>query len=92
MLVIGPGTVEQARRYAQRFRLPFSVAADPDRSVYRRFGLNRILLRLLQRSGVFLLDGTGTIRFAHAATNPEASLPIQQVLENLRQLAETDRP
>ena len=90
--MIGPGTVDQARRYAQRFRLPFSVAADPDRSVYRRFGLNRILLRLLQRSGVVLLDGPGAIRFAHAATNPEASLPIQQVLENLRRLAETERP
>lgn len=90
--MIGPGTVDQARRYAQGLGLPFPVAADPDRSVYRRFGLNRALLRLIQRSGVFLLDGTGTIRFAHAATNPEASLQIQQVLENLRRLAETERP
>lgn len=89
--MIGPGTVEQARSYAQRLGLPFPVAADPDRSVYRRFGLNRVLVRLIQRSGVFLLDGTGTIRFAHAATNPEASLQIQQVLENLRRLAEMGR-
>jgi len=84
--VIGPGTVKQARRYAQRLRLPFPVAADPDRSVYQRFALDKVLLRLIQRSGVFLVDGTGTIRLAHVATNPSASLDIQQVLEELRPL------
>jgi len=84
--VIGPGTPAQARRYAQRFRLPFPVAADPDRAVFQQFALDQVLLRLIQRSGVFLVDGAGTIRYAHAATNPSAVLNLRQLLGRLREL------
>ncbi len=87
VLVVGPGTVEQARRYARDLRLPFPVAADLGRAVFRTYALDKVLLGLIQRSGVFLIDGSGVIRFAHAATNPQASLDIRIVLATLRGLA-----
>ncbi len=87
MVVIGPGTAEQARRYARRLRLPFPVAADPARSVYQAFALERVLARTIQRSGVFLVDGAGIIRYAHTATNPWIALSLRQVFQRLREIA-----
>lgn len=88
VVVIGTGTAEQARQYARRLRLPYPVAADTGRAVYTRYGLKKVLLSLIQRSGVFLVDGKGIIRYAHVATNPAASLDLAQLLGALRRLVE----
>src|SRR3989304_4863735 len=64
---------------------PFGPPA-PDRAVFQQFALDQVPLRLIQRSGVCLVEGAGTIRYAHAATNPSAVLNLRQLLGRLREL------
>lgn len=73
VLVIGGGTPKDASRIAMMFRLPFPVLADPERAVYRDYGLQKVLFAI-QRSGTFLIDMDGQIAYIQRVTNPSASL------------------
>lgn len=69
VLVILGDTPERARRYAEALKTPFPVLADPDREVYRRFGLEKALL-VIQRTASVVVDRQGVIRYIKRATNP----------------------
>ena len=95
VLVIGAGTVGDARRYAERLGVPYPVLADGDRSVYERYMLERVFLSLIQRSAIFLVDRDGTIRYAHVSTNPSRTLraaDLMSALERLDGVAPTAGP
>ena len=64
VLIIGGGSRKGAERLSARLKLPFPVLVNPDRAVYRRYGLDKVLIAL-QRSGTFLIDKQGIVRYIH---------------------------
>ena len=70
VLVVGPGTHEDAARVAGQLTLPFPVLADPARASYRRYGLDKVLLAI-QRSGTFLIDKQGRVRYIEQGAVPQ---------------------
>lgn len=89
VLVLGAGTVGDARCYAERLELPYPVLADVDRSVYERYLLQRVFFSLIQRSAVFLIDREGTIRYAHVSTNRAQTLQLSDLIAALEGLERT---
>ncbi len=68
VIVILGDRPELAKRYASQLKLPFPVAADPKRSVYHRYGLEKSML--LQRTAAVVVDRAGIVRYLHRTTNP----------------------
>lgn len=85
MLIIGGGSRKSAENSYIRLKLPFPVLVDPDRAVYRRYGLDKVLIAL-QRSGTFLIDKQGIVRYIHQVTNPQASLEKKELMREVEQL------
>jgi len=69
VLVILGETIERAKQYAQTLKTPFPVLADPDREVYRRYGLEKALF-VIQRTSSVVIDRKGIVRYMKSATNP----------------------
>ena len=55
------------------------------RAVYRRYGLDKVLIAL-QRSGTFLIDKQGIVRYIHQVTNPQASVEKDELMREVEQL------
>ena len=66
-------------------KLPFPVLVDPDRAVYRRYGLDKVLIAL-QRGGTFLIDKQGIMRYIHQVTNPQASVEKEELMREVEKL------
>jgi peroxiredoxin len=69
ILVILGANAEQAKSYAESLHAPFPVLADPDRSVYKLFGLEKALL-VIQRTASVIVDRQGIVRYIKRVTNP----------------------
>ena len=69
VLVILGDTSERALRYAQSLKAPFPVLADPDRTIYHLFGLEKAML-VIQRTASLVIDQQGVIRYIKRTTNP----------------------
>jgi len=67
VLIILGDTPDRTRRYAESLPIPILVLADPNRDVYRRFGLEKALL-VVQRSAPTVVDRQGVIRYMKRAT------------------------
>jgi peroxiredoxin len=67
ILILGE-MVEKAKKYAESLHLPFPVLADPTRSVYHQYGLEKTLF--LQRTASVVIDCTGIIRYIKTTANP----------------------
>lgn len=78
LLILGD-TLEKARRYVEQMHLPFPVLADPERSVYHQYGLDKVLL-FLQRTASLVVDRQGAIRYLKTAANPMPWLQERQEL------------
>jgi len=85
VLIIGGGSRKGAERLSARHKLPFPVLVDPDRAVYQRYGLDKVLIAL-QRSGTFLIDKQGIVRYIHQVTNPQASVEKEELLREVEKL------
>jgi peroxiredoxin len=85
VLILGGGNRKGAERLSARHKLPFPVLVDPDRVVYRRYGLDKVLIAL-QRSGTFLIDKQGIVRYIHQVTNPQASVEKDELMRQVEQL------
>lgn len=88
VIVVAPGGVEEAAAVAEALDVPFPLAADPDNEVHSQFNLSRIWLGLLQRSGTVLIDREGTIRYQHAATNPNNALDLDELESSISELVQ----
>ena len=86
MLVIGGGEQEDAVRLARMYQHPFPVLADADRSVYRRYDLDKVMW-IIQRSATFLVDNQGILRYFHRVANPEDSLDTDALMNAVNELA-----
>ena len=85
VLIIGGGSRNDAERLSKRFKLPFPVLVDPDRAVYRHYGLDKVLIAI-QRSGTFLIDKQGIVRYIHQVTNPQASVEKDELMQEVEKL------
>jgi peroxiredoxin len=70
VLVVGPGSGNDAQRLVDLFKLPFPVLGDPDRAVYLSYGLDKVF-RAIQRSGTFLVDPQGKVSFIEQGALPQ---------------------
>jgi len=61
------------------------VLVDPDRAIYRHYGLDKVLLAF-QRSGTFLIDKQGIVRYIHQVTNPQASVDENELMQEVKKL------
>lgn len=84
VLVIGGGNRKGAERLAARLNLPFPILIDPERTVYQRYGLDKVLIAL-QRSGTFLIDKQGIMRYIHQVTNPQSSVDKEELMQAVAQ-------
>jgi peroxiredoxin len=72
LLILGE-PVEKAKHYAEILHLPNLVLADPERTVYHRYELEKVFL-FLQRTASLVIDRQGIIRYIKSATNPNTWL------------------
>jgi peroxiredoxin Q/BCP len=87
VLVILGDTPDRALRYSESLHTPFPVLADPERDVYKVFGLEKALL-VIQRTASVVVDREGVIRYIKRATNPMTWLQeSQELLDATRALA-----
>jgi peroxiredoxin Q/BCP len=85
VLVIGGGERKDAERLSKLLNLPYLVLADTNRSVYERYALDKVLIAI-QRSGTFLVDQQGIVRYIHQVTNPNASLNKSELIDAIEGL------
>jgi peroxiredoxin len=79
VLVIGGGSAAAATKLGRSLKVPFPVLADPDRTVFGSFGLDKRLF--IQRSATVLIDKNGTIRYILRATNPRNSFDKDELIK-----------
>ncbi len=79
--------LEKVQRYADVLHLPFAVLADPQREVYHRYGLEKVLL--LQRSASLIVDREERIRYLKRTINTMTWLQESQAL--LREVEGLDK-
>ncbi len=65
IVAIAPDTVDAARTFFEREKLPFTCLPDPDREVFRMYDVKSAMISLGQRPGLFIVDKDGVVRFAH---------------------------
>ncbi len=68
LLILG-GTVDEARRYVEILHLPYPVLADPERRIYRLYGLDKAL-GLIQRTASLVIDRSGVVQYLRSQVNP----------------------
>jgi peroxiredoxin len=69
VVIVGPGTPEEAAAYREELGSPYPVLADPTGAAYAGGSFGRGLAGI-QRSGVLALDAAGREVFAHRTTLP----------------------
>jgi peroxiredoxin len=88
VLVILGDTIQRAQRYVEALHLPFPVLADPERQVYRQYGLEKALV-FVQRTASIIIDKADMIRYFRSATNPFTWLQeSQELLQAVHHLKE----
>jgi len=68
ILIILGDTLEHASKYAQTIKTPFPILADPDRAVYHRYELDKVIG--IQRTASVIVDPNGVIRYLKRSINP----------------------
>jgi peroxiredoxin len=68
LVILGEG-IERAQSYSKSLKAPFPVLADPDRTVYHRYGLEKAMI-VIQRTASVVVDRQGVIQYLKQATNP----------------------
>lgn len=77
-------TPDRARKYAEILKTPFPVLADPDRSIYHQFDLEKALF-VIQRTASVVVNRESVIRYIKRTTNPMIWLQeSQELLEIVR--------
>ena len=69
ILIILGDTLDRASKYAETLKTPFPVLADPDRTVYHRYELDKNFIGI-QRTASVIVDQNGMIRYIKQSLNP----------------------
>ncbi|MEN3280584.1 MAG: hypothetical protein V7607_1724 [Solirubrobacteraceae bacterium] len=83
VVVVGPGNPDEADTLRDHLHVPFPVAADRERRVFRAAGLERGIAGL-QRSGAVAYDLDGRELFAHRTTLPIRAPDLDRLLATVR--------
>jgi hypothetical protein len=68
LLIVGPGTREDAQKLAVLLKVDGSfILYDGTGDVYEAYTLDRVMMSMIQQSGVFIIDKAGTLRFVQTA-------------------------
>ncbi len=86
MVAIVDDSVEAARSYFEKNRLPFPCLVDPGHEIYDRYSVETKLLSLGQRPGLFITDRDGIVRYAQVGSQQWQIPGNAQVLEVCRGL------
>jgi len=81
-LIIGSGPILSVRLVTRLLKSPWPVLHDPERTVYRAFGLEKVF-GLLQHSGTVVVDAAGTVRMSRGGLNPANAFSRNELLEAL---------
>ena len=84
LVVVGPGTPEQAEAPRRRNRVDIPLYADPGGSSQESFGFHRFAVRAAQQSGIAMLDRDHVVRYYYRRTVPSLALDIDEVLAAAR--------
>ena len=90
ILVILGAKINQAKSYAASLHAPFPVLADPERNVYKLFGLEKAVF-IIQRTASVAVDRKGVIRYIKRVTNPMTWLQESQELKDFIQTLAQDK-
>lgn len=85
VVVVGPGSLTDARDVSERLTVRFPVISDPERRIFRAYGLER-RWGVVQQSGTVLIDEQGVIRHLTRATSPAGGLRLIALTEAVRAL------
>jgi peroxiredoxin Q/BCP len=82
---ISPQNLDSHERFSAKYGFKFPLLADVDKSVARQYGtLGPIGF---PRRSVFIVDGSGTIRYAHRAIAGLTFRPASELVAVLQTLA-----
>jgi peroxiredoxin len=82
VVVLGPGTAEEAARLRERLGVSIPVLGDPAGAALDALGLTRVL-GPLRSSGCVVVDRDGVVRYALRTANPAAALRLPEILRVL---------
>lgn len=85
ILAISPDDVDKARDTATRYKIPFKLLADPEKSVIKEYGVYDDLENGDDAS-IFIIDRSGRIRYRFVSTFPGEIPPNDKLMETLRHL------
>ncbi len=68
LLILGE-SADKAKRYTEILHLPFPVLADPQRTIYHQYGLEKAMI-FIQRTASIVIDQAGIIRYLRTTTSP----------------------
>ncbi len=68
LLILG-ASIEKAEQYSISLHLPFPVLADPERSVYHQYGLEKTMI-VIQRTASIIVDCNGIIQYSKTTSSP----------------------
>ena len=93
LLIVLPEPPARAQKIAKLIRATSPVLADPDRRVFRSFGLGLKLL-FIQQSGTAVVDRVGRLAYARRSTSPRGALDMTELMRALERLGGTreERP
>ncbi|MBN4064837.1 redoxin domain-containing protein [Dehalococcoides mccartyi] len=86
VLIIAPGEVKQSEKYANAMGFNGVVIPDKKKDIYRKYGLNRSWLGMVQKSEMFVIDGAGKIRFSQGHGLPWSLPSVSEVLDVVKGL------
>ena len=108
VVLVSSGTCAQAENFRRDYKVPFTVICDPDRVLFKNYGLRemplsgylspRMHVKTIhvmaqgyghksgegserQLGGVFIIDTSGKVRFAHIAADPADHPSPQDILQ-----------
>ncbi|MDQ3991702.1 MAG: peroxiredoxin family protein, partial [Actinomycetota bacterium] len=84
VIAIGPGSMTEVVQLTRRMRLPYPVLSDGGGAGYRAFGLDRVMMGMVQESGTVVIDRDGVIRYLTRAVNPTRAFDGRGLLAALR--------
>ncbi len=90
IVVVAPDILENALRFFSRFPVPFTALVDESLEVFQQYDVQSKLLSLGQRPGLFIIDQTGTVRFAYIGEQQWEIPENELVLEKLMEISETE--
>lgn len=88
LVVIGPGTPEQAEAARRRNRVEIPLYADPGGFSQSSLGFQRLVLKAAQQSGIAMLDRDHAVRWYYRRTVPSMALDLAEVLSAARAVRE----